>query len=112
MNITSSDRLAMDEAVFIDPSVHRKTVCRLVAATAVGLDMPTSVFISRRRAILGLAGTGLDRFNRRRINNIDPAFADAYVAFISDVFARKIGGWRVSTSMTTSFVLDALNQAG
>jgi len=35
----------------------------------------------------------------------------AYVAFIIDVFARKIVGWRVSTSMTTGFVLDALNQA-
>lgn len=34
-----------------------------------------------------------------------------YVAFIIDVFARKIVGWRVSTSMTTSFVLDALNHA-
>jgi transposase InsO family protein len=31
--------------------------------------------------------------------------------FIIDVFARKIVGWRVSTSMTTGFVLDALNQA-
>ncbi|GGF57010.1 hypothetical protein GCM10011402_06210 [Paracoccus acridae] len=30
---------------------------------------------------------------------------------IIDVFARKILGWRVSTSMTTGFVLDALNQA-
>jgi transposase InsO family protein len=35
----------------------------------------------------------------------------AYVAFITDVFARKIVGWRVSTSMSTSLVLDALNQA-
>ncbi|RCW77108.1 transposase InsO family protein [Paracoccus lutimaris] len=34
-----------------------------------------------------------------------------YVAFVTDVFARKIVGWRVSTSMTTGFVLDALNQA-
>ncbi len=34
-----------------------------------------------------------------------------YVAFVIDVFARKIVGWRVSTSMTTAFVLDALNQA-
>jgi len=34
-----------------------------------------------------------------------------YVAFVIDVFARKIVGWRVSTSMTTRFVLDALNQA-
>ena len=34
-----------------------------------------------------------------------------YVAFVIDVFARKIVGWRVSTSMTTQFVLDALNQA-
>ena len=34
-----------------------------------------------------------------------------YVAFISDVYARRIVGWRVSSSMTTDFVLDALNQA-
>ena len=27
-----------------------------------------------------------------------------YVAFVIDVFARKIVGWRVSTSMTTGFV--------
>ena len=32
-----------------------------------------------------------------------------YVAFIIDVSARKIVGWRVSISMTTGFVLDALN---
>jgi len=34
-----------------------------------------------------------------------------YVAFVIDVFARRIVGWKVSTSMTTAFVLDALNQA-
>jgi len=34
-----------------------------------------------------------------------------YVAFIIDVFARRIVGWKVSTSMTTQFVLDALEQA-
>ncbi|RQR57147.1 IS3 family transposase [Burkholderia sp. Bp9140] len=33
-----------------------------------------------------------------------------YVAFVIDVFARRIVGWRVSTSMTTDFVLDALEQ--
>ena len=34
-----------------------------------------------------------------------------YVAFIIDVFARFIVGWRVSRSMETGFVLDALEQA-
>ena len=34
-----------------------------------------------------------------------------YVAFIIDVFARRIVGWRVSRSMRTEFVLDALEQA-
>lgn len=34
-----------------------------------------------------------------------------YVAFVVDVFSRRIVSWRVSTSMTTAFVLDALNQA-
>ena len=34
-----------------------------------------------------------------------------YVAFIIDVFARRIVGWRVSNSMRTDLVLDALEQA-
>src|ERR671939_2167574 len=34
-----------------------------------------------------------------------------YVAFVIDVFARRIVGWRVSRSAETSFVLDALEQA-
>jgi len=35
----------------------------------------------------------------------------AYVAFVIDVYARFIVGWRVSHSMQTDFVLDALEQA-
>ncbi|MFD2405288.1 IS3 family transposase [Azorhizophilus paspali] len=34
-----------------------------------------------------------------------------YVAFVIDVFARRIVGWRVSSSALTEFVLDALDQA-
>jgi putative transposase len=34
-----------------------------------------------------------------------------YVAFVIDVFARRIAGWRVSSSMRTDFVPDALEQA-
>ena len=34
-----------------------------------------------------------------------------YVAFVVDVFARRIVGWRLSSSMRTDFVLDALEQA-
>ena len=34
-----------------------------------------------------------------------------YVAFVIDVFARRIVGWKVSSSMHTDFVLDALEQA-
>lgn len=34
-----------------------------------------------------------------------------YVAFIVDVFARVVVGWRVSTTMTTDLVMDALEQA-
>jgi transposase InsO family protein len=34
-----------------------------------------------------------------------------YVAFVIDVFARRIVGWRVSRSMRKDFVLDALEQA-
>ncbi len=34
-----------------------------------------------------------------------------YVAFVIDVFARVIVGWRVATTMRTELVLDALEQA-
>jgi putative transposase len=34
-----------------------------------------------------------------------------YVAFVVDVFSRRIVGWRQSSSMHTEFVLDALEQA-
>lgn len=34
-----------------------------------------------------------------------------YVAFVVDVFARRIVGWRVSRSLKTELVLDALEQA-
>ena len=34
-----------------------------------------------------------------------------YVAFVVDVYARRIVGWRVSRTMHTDFVLDALEQA-
>jgi len=34
-----------------------------------------------------------------------------YAAFITDIFARYIVGWWVSSSMDTDFVLDALEQA-
>jgi transposase InsO family protein len=45
--------------------------------------------------------------------DLEPMATDAslYVAFVIDVFARRIVGWRVSTSMSTQFVLDALDQA-
>ena len=35
----------------------------------------------------------------------------AYVAFVIDVFARRIVGWRASQSLRTDLVLDALEQA-
>jgi transposase InsO family protein len=34
-----------------------------------------------------------------------------YVAFVIDVFARRIVGWRASASLRTALVLDALEQA-
>jgi transposase InsO family protein len=45
------------------------------------------------------------------IESIAPKIGWLYVAFVIDVFARRIVGWRVSSSMRTDFVLDALEQA-
>lgn len=35
----------------------------------------------------------------------------AYVAFVTDVFSRRIVGWRVSRSLRSALALDALEQA-
>ena len=40
-----------------------------------------------------------------------PGLPFAYVAFVIDVFSRRIIGWRVARSMHTDLVLDALEQA-
>ena len=34
-----------------------------------------------------------------------------YVAFVIDAYSRRILGWRAATTMRTSLVLDALEQA-
>jgi putative transposase len=34
-----------------------------------------------------------------------------YVAFVIDAYSRRILGWKVATTMRTSLVLDALEQA-
>ncbi len=35
----------------------------------------------------------------------------AYVAFVTDAYARRILGWRVASTMATSMVLDSIEQA-
>ena len=34
-----------------------------------------------------------------------------YVAFVTDVFSRRIVGWKASRAMTADLVVDALNMA-
>ena len=101
-------------------SVARCTVARLMktmglAGVLRGKKVLTTV--SRKEAAAG------DRVNRQFVaERPNPLWvADftyvstwqgfAYVAFIIDVFAGRIVGWRVSSSMETTFVLDALEQA-
>ncbi|EDV3838311.1 IS3 family transposase [Salmonella enterica subsp. diarizonae] len=101
-------------------SVARCTVARLMTVMGLvgvrrGKKIRTTV--SRKDAAAG------DRVNRQfvaeRPNQLwvaDFTYVStwqgfAYVAFIIDVFAGRIVGWRVSSSMETTFVLDALEQA-
>ena len=35
----------------------------------------------------------------------------AYTAFVTDVYARKVVGWKVASEMTRQLVIDAINQA-
>lgn len=56
---------------------------------ALHVDRPNQLWVSDFTYVPTLSGT-------------------VYVAFVIDVFARRIVGWRVSSSMTAQFVLDAL----
>ena len=101
-------------------SVARCTVARLMKAMGIagvrrGKKVRTTV--SQKEAAAG------DRVNRQFVAErpdklwvADFTYVStwqgfAYVAFIIDVFAGRIVGWRVSSSMETTFVLDALEQA-
>ena len=64
-------------------------------------------------------GFGFTRCSARKsVQNYDTGYRRVttwrgfvFVAFIVDVFSRRIVGWRVSTSIKTDLVLDALEQA-
>jgi putative transposase len=45
------------------------------------------------------------------ITYVPTAAGFVYVAFVTDVFSRRIVGWRASTSLETDLALDALEQA-
>ncbi|EJU4216791.1 IS3 family transposase [Escherichia coli] len=100
--------------------VARCTVARLMAVMRLagvlrGKKVRTT--ISRKAVVAG------DRVNRQFVAErpdqlwvADSTYVSTwqgvvYVAFIIDVFAGYIVGWRVSSSMETTFVLDALEQA-
>ncbi|MHC8863358.1 IS3 family transposase (plasmid) [Escherichia coli] len=100
--------------------VARCTVARLIAVMGLagvlrGKKVRTT--ISRKAVVAG------DRVNRQFVAErpdqlwvADSTYVSTwqgvvYVAFIIDVFAGYIVGWRVSSSMETTFVLDALEQA-
>ena len=52
-----------------------------------------------------------DQFRAADSACVHTAMGMPCAAFLVDVFARKIIGWRVPALMTTSFVLDALNRS-
>jgi len=102
-------------------SVARCTVERLMRR--LGLRGVMRGKVVRTTVSDGKAPCPLDRVNRQfraeRPNQLwvsDFTYVSTwqgwlYVAFVVDVFARRIVGWRVSSSMKTDFVLDALEQA-
>jgi len=102
-------------------TVARCTVERLM--TRLGLQGVRRGKVVRTTISDAKAPCPLDRVNRQfkadRPNQLwvsDFTYVSTwqgwlYVAFVIDVFARRIVGWRVSSSMRTDFVLDALEQA-
>ena len=101
-------------------SIARCTVERLMKR--LGLQGVRRGKVVRTTISDAKAPCPLDRVNRRflaeRPNQLwgsDFTYVSTwqgwlYVAFVIDVYARRIVGWRVS-SMHTDFVLDALEQA-
>jgi transposase InsO family protein len=102
-------------------TVARCTVERLMRR--LGLRGVVRGKVVRTTVSDGKAPCPLDRVNRQfRAERPNPLWVSdftcvstwqgwLYVAFVIDVFARRIVGWRVSSSMKTDFVRDALEQA-
>lgn len=101
-------------------SVARGTVARLMKAmglAGVRRGKKVRTTLSRKETAAG------DRVNRQFVAErpdqlwvADFTYVSTwqgfvYVAFVIDVFAGRVVGWRVSSSMETTFVLDALEQA-
>jgi putative transposase len=102
--------------------VARCTVARLMRAMGLrGVSRGRAwVITTRRDAVADRPADLVDRhFLATRPNQLwvaDFTYVATwrgfvYVAFVIDVFARRIVGWRVSPSLRTDFVLDALEQA-
>jgi transposase InsO family protein len=101
--------------------VARCTVRRLMQAMGLAGAVRGRAWITTTRAAEGPRPTDLvDRnFTATRPNQLwvsDFTYVATwtgfvYAALVVDVFARRIVGWRVSASMRTDFVLDALEQA-
>ena len=58
---------------------------------------------------------GASRSKKRFTTKSDPDHVRdpgiVYVAFVVDVFSRRLVGWKAARSMTTTLILDALNMA-
>ena len=68
-------------------------------------DMPNQLWVSHFTSLSSWQGP------RHALSDQGRSHGSIHVALVIDVLARKIVGGRVSTSMATGFVLDALNQA-
>lgn len=57
------------------------------------------------------AAHGLNELWGADITYVPTGFGWVYVSFVTDVYSRKILGWKVSFSLRTGLALDALNMA-
>ena len=69
---------------------------------------PNALSVSDFTYVASWAGFVVGRFRHRPVSS---SAGFVYVAFIIDVFARRIVGWRVSRTAHAGFVPDALQQA-
>jgi putative transposase len=110
-NPNFSFRLHRDRQADTDRERRNRTLCGSAASIAGAVPMRPLMLVSTLTVVSSIAVNETSNVPRTRNSAFSPLVRAPYVAFVIDVFSRRIVGWRVSTSLRSDIALDALDQA-